>query len=132
MSVRSSTAVISKTLQYNAKIEQWSLSIITPIFKTGSKMDPSNYRRISLLSCLEKLFSAILNQRLLRYVLENKILKVGQLGFLAGNRTSDSYNNNTHVTTIFLPSKGEENICCFVDFSKAFDTLPRDLLFTKL
>ena len=116
----------------NAKIEQWSVSIITPIFKTGSKMDPSNYRGISLLSCLGKLFSAILNQRLLRYVLEKKILKAEQLGFLAGNRTSDSHIIIHTLLQYYCHQKGKKIFACFVDFSKAFDTMPRDLLFTKL
>ena len=41
---------------------------ITPIFKTGSKTDPSNYRGICISSCLRKLFCSILNQRLLEHV----------------------------------------------------------------
>lgn len=48
----------------NVKIEQWALAMITPLFKIGSKMNPTNYRGISILSCLGKLFTAILNQRL--------------------------------------------------------------------
>ena len=75
----------------NAKIEQWGLAIITPIFKNGSKMNPNNYRGISILSCLGKLLSAILNARLLRFSLEHKILREEQLGFIAGNRTSDAH-----------------------------------------
>ena len=75
----------------NVKIEQWTVAIIPPLFKDGSKMDPSNYRGISILSCLGKLYSAILNKRLLKYATDNKILKDEQLGFLAGNRTSDAH-----------------------------------------
>ena len=116
----------------NANIEQWSISIITPIFKNGSKMDPSDYRGISLLSCLGKLFSAILNQRLLRYALEKKILKVEQLGFMEGNRTSDSHIILHTLIQYYCHKKGNNIFACFIDFSKAFDTIPRNLLFTKL
>ena len=94
-------------------------------------MDPSNYKGISLLCGLSKFFTAILNQRLLKYVLQNQILSKEQLGFIPGNRTSDAlllhnrvdqhckqYNNNIYA--------------CFVDFQKAFDSVPRHKLFEKL
>ena len=95
-------------------------------------MDPSNYSNYTLLSCLGKLFSAILNQRLLRNVLENKILKAEQLDFLAGNRTSDSHKIIHTLLQYYCHQKGKKIFASFVDFSKAFDTIPRDLLFTKL
>ena len=59
-------------------------------FKKGSKTKPENYRGISLLSCLGKFFSAILNQRLIKYINEKRILAKAHLGFTAGNRTSDA------------------------------------------
>ena len=57
----------------------WEKTIINPIHKKGSKTVATNYRGISLLCCLGKFFSAILNNRLLKYVLENKILFEEQL-----------------------------------------------------
>ena len=116
----------------NAKIEQWTFAMITPIFKNGSKMDPSNYRGISLLSCLGKLFTAILNQRLLKYVVENNILKAEQLGFLAGNRTSDAHIILHTLIQSYCHNRGKKIFACFVDFKKAFDTVPREILFRKL
>ena len=53
-------------LSKNSKIYQWSVSLITLIFKKGLKTDPNNYRGISVVSCFGKLFSSILNQRLLQ------------------------------------------------------------------
>ena len=121
---------------HNAPINSWNTSLINPIHKKGSKMDPSNYRGISLLCGLSKFFTAIPNQRLLKYVLQNQILSKEQLGFIPGNRTSDAllllhrlchnlvdqhckqYNNNIYT--------------CFVDFQKAFDSVPRHKLFEKL
>ena len=48
--------------------QNWCDGLIIPIFKTGSKTDPSNYRGICISSCLGKLFCSILNQRLLEHV----------------------------------------------------------------
>ena len=43
---------------------RWGLGHIVPIFKSGAKSDPSNYRGITLSSCLGKLFNKILNESL--------------------------------------------------------------------
>ena len=61
-------------LQSNCIIPDWLISLIVPIHKKGSKADPSNYRGISLLSCLGKLFLTILHNRLLKFVTEKKLL----------------------------------------------------------
>ena len=73
------------------RIEQCVMSMVTPIFKSGSRGGPSNYTGISVMSCLCKLFCSILNLRLTQYVMEKNILKSEQLGFVAGNRTSDAH-----------------------------------------
>ena len=116
----------------NTKIEQWTMGIIAPIWKSGPKMDPSNYRGISLLSCLGKLYTAILNRRLMEYAITNNILKPEALGFVAGNRTSDAHLIIHSLIQRYCHQQNEKIYSCFVDFSKAFDTIPRDLLFQKL
>ena len=95
-------------------------------------MDPSNYRGISILSCLSKLYTAILNKRLMAYAIEKGILKPEALGFVAGNRTSDAHIILHSLIQRYCHQKNEKIYSCFVDFSKAFDTIPRDLLFRKL
>ena len=71
-------------------IEKWSISMINPLHKSGSKMDPDNYRGISLLSCFSKFFSAILNLRLTEFAIDTNIFSRSQLGFMAGSRTADA------------------------------------------
>ena len=44
--------------------KQWSKGVINPIYKKGDTSEPSNYRAITLVSCLGKLFSIIVNERL--------------------------------------------------------------------
>ena len=51
--------------------DAWLEGIFCPIFKNkGSPLDPSNYRPITILSCLGKLFTAVLNERATRFVNE--------------------------------------------------------------
>ena len=56
--------------------QTWCNGIITPIFKSGVKSDPSNYRGICISSCLGELFCSILNQRLLDHVKSLDILHI--------------------------------------------------------
>ena len=101
----------------------WCNGIITPIFKSGGRNDPSNYRRICVSSCLGKLFFSILNQRLLGHAVSLNVLHKSQIGFLPKNRTPD------HVLTLrtlidkYVHGHREKIYACFVDFKKAFDSV---------
>ena len=72
----------------------WCSGLITPIFKSGVRNDPTNYRGICASGCLGKLFCSILNQRLMEHMNSLNILHNSQIGFLPNNRTAD------HVLTL--------------------------------
>ena len=55
--------------------DAWLIGNVIPIFKDkGSKLDPKNYRPIALLSCIGKMFTSILNDRLNVYFEQFTIL----------------------------------------------------------
>ena len=119
-------------LESNEISPDWVIGLIVPIHKKGTKTDPNNYRGITLMSCFGKLFLAILNNRLLHFTIQNKILADSQLGFLAGNRTSDAHIILNNIIKKHCHKNNSTLFSCFIDFSKAFDTIPRDILFKKL
>ncbi len=120
-------------LDKNVTIDDWTVGIITAIYKNkGSRSDPDNYRGISLLSCLGKFFTAVLYNRLIKFSTENKILSPAQLGFVPGNRTSDAHLIIHNLVRKQCHGNGGRIYSCFIDFSKAFDTIPRDTLLKKL
>ena len=104
--------------------------MISPL--SGSKIDPDNYRGISLLSCFSKLFTSILNQRLTKFAVDNKIFSTSQHGFLAGCRTSDALLILPNIVDYYCRKKSQHVFGCFVDLQKAFDSVPRRILFQKL
>ena len=111
----------------------WRTAIITPIPKSASKDPcvPLNYRGISLLSCLYKLYTSLLNQRLSLHCESNDYLVDEQNGF----RSARSCQDHIYVLSSVIKnrkSNGEDTFCAFVDFKKAFDWVPRDLLLYKL
>ena len=119
-------------LDKNITIDDWTVGIITAIYKKGSRADPGNYRGISLLSCLGKFFTGVLYNRLLKFAIGNKIISPAQLGFTPGNRTSDAHLIIHNLVRKQCHSNGGRLYSCFIDFSKAFDTIPRDTLLQKL
>ena len=124
--------VFNSILRNPSVIESWSISMINPIHKAGSKTDPDNYRGISLISCFSKLFSAILNIRLTQYAIDNEIFSKSQLGFIAGCRTADALFILTNLIEYYCKKNNQHIFGCFVDFKKAFDSIPRHKLFQKL
>ena len=125
--------LFNTVLEKNITIDSWTVGIITAIYKNkGSRSEPENYRGISLLSCLGKFFTAILYNRLLKFAIDNKILSPAKLGFMPGNRTSDAHVIIHNLVRKQCHNNGGRIYSCFIDFSKAFDTIPRDTLLNKL
>ena len=111
--------------------KEWKLALLIPIFKSDDSFDPSNYRGITVTSCLSNLFSLIMNERLVKYLNENSIMNHNQIGFRKGFRTSDHvFVLNTILNSYF--SHNKPVYACFVDFSKAYDYVWRTALFYKL
>jgi hypothetical protein len=119
-------------LSQGVHIAKWNTALINPIHKKGSKCDPLNYRGISLLSCFNNFFTAILNMRLMEFCLKNKILSKEQMGFIPGNRTSDAFIVLHNLINDYCHTKNNYIYGCFVDFTRAFDSVPRHKLFEKL
>ena len=124
--------VFNSILRNPKTIEKWSMSMINPLHKSWSKMNPDNYRGISLLSCFSKYFTAILNLRLTQYAIDSGIFSKSQLGFMAGCRTADALFILSNLIEYYCKKKKSFIYGCFVDFKKAFDSIPRHTLFQKL
>ena len=102
-----------------------------PIFKSGKLEDPYNYQGISLNSCISKLFTSLMNARLVNFLDIGKRIKYNQIGFRKHFRTSDHvFTLKTLIDQSF--SKKEKLYTCFVDFKKAYDTVWRNALFYKM
>ena len=110
----------------------WSVSLIQPIYKgKGSLDDPDNYRGISLISCLGKMFTALINNRLTIYLDKYNILGEEQAGFREKYSTSDHIFVLNTLINIYQ-AKDKQIYCAFVDYRKAFDFINRSNLWGKL
>ena len=109
----------------------WCKGYIIPLFKSGDRLDPSNYRGITIANCLGKLFTKILNTRLLNFIQENNIINEKQIGFMPRSRTTDHILVLKTILDIFKKQR-KSLFICFVDLKKAFDTVYRKGLLYKL
>ena len=83
-----------------------------------------NYRCITLLSCLGKLFTRVLNNRLAEWAENDNIMNDNQFGFRKGRSTTDCLFILHGLVEIFLSQK-KELFCAFIDYEKAYDYIDR-------
>lgn len=111
---------------------EWGKGYIFPIFKKGNKDEVSNYRGITINSCVAKLFTKILNNRLEIFLNQNNIIFDEQIGFTKNKRTTD----HMFVLKTLIDKhtcKGSKPLyTCFIDFKGAFDSVWHQGLFYKL
>lgn len=119
------------SLETGAVPHDWKVANVIPVFKSGDKKLVENYRPISLTSISCKLLEHIIYSEVFDYLESCKFLAPSQHGFRRGcscntqlaefqHYISKSLDSNTNVDAIFL------------DFRKAFDTVPHHLLLKKL
>ncbi len=113
--------------------EIWNQGLITPIHKSGDKLDPNNFRGICVSSNLGKLFSSILNNRIVNFLNEHNVLSPCQIGFLPNYRTTDHiYTLHTLINKHVKQTKNGKMFAYFIDFKKAFDSIWHNGLYYKL
>ena len=118
-------------LQEGCFPQLWREAMIFPILKGGSPREPSNYRGISLLCSLSKIFTKI-NNRLVMWADKNKVRHEEQAGYRKNYRTLDQIFTLQCLVQKYLCKKKGRCYVIFVDFSKALDAIPHLLLWFKL
>ena len=113
--------------------ESWATAIIVPIHKKGKKNVPDNFRGISLLSIISKLYTSILTSRLYSWAEEFGKLGNMQAGFRRNFATTDHIFTLTQIVSNCLYGDRRQKVyCIFIDYAKAFDSVKRDKLWEVL
>ena len=107
------------------------LAQITPIFKHGDKKLATNYRPISSLPYLGKIFERCMTNRLIKFIDKFDILSDRQFGFRQKRSTQDAIVDLLQDIHDSLNNK-KHHISVFIDLKKAFDTVNHDILLHKL
>ena len=124
--------VFNISIQTGKFIRCLKTSKVSPIYKNkGSELDVSNYRPISLLSNIDKIFEKLVHERLMNYLTQEKILYNRQFGFRKKHSTIHNLIALSEEVRENL-DKGNYTYAVFLDLQKAFDSVDHDILIKKL
>jgi len=125
------TKVVNQTIRSGIFPNFLKIAKIIPCFKKGEKHKIENYRPISILPAISKIFEKVMLDQLQNYFNENKLYFDGQYGFRKGLSTEYAVMENVDRIVDFLESdKMPFNI--YIDLTKAFDTINHSILLEKL
>ena len=103
---------------------------VIPLFKKGNTDDLNNYRPISLLPVMSKVFEKVLNNQLTN-IIENGFIDDNQFGFRKAHSTEDALIKFADMVQKELAAN-KHVVSVFVDVSKAFDSCDHGILLTKI
>lgn len=118
-------------LHSNEYPQSWGLGIIAPVFKKGDINDAKNYRGITLINIIAKIYSQILLNRLNKWTSTNEKLTKHQFGFQTGKSISDCIFILKSIISKTLSEK-EKLYCIFIDYQQFFDRINHSYLWHKL
>ena len=104
---------------------------VIALHKSGNKHDPNNFRPISLLPVINKIFEKLIYNRMNTFFEKHNIIKETQFGFRKGHST-DLAVSKFYEDTLLSLDNNISTCAILLDLSKAFDSVSRDILLFKL
>ena len=125
------TELFNHSLTTGRVPEEWKMGQVVPIYKKGSRSDPSNYRPVSLTSVTSKVLESLVRDALLEHFAMTGLLTDCQHGFRPG-RSCATQLLCTPEDWTRLMEEGEPVDVAYLDFRRAFDSVPHLRLLQKL
>lgn len=124
--------LFNKILEGEKIPKEWGKLSIIMLYKSGIHLDVHNYRPITLINCIAKIFSQILSNRLTTWVEDNKITPEFQSGFRRERGCLDNLFSLLSVIQIHLRHPHTAVFAAFIDLKSAFSSVNHEILWKKL
>jgi Reverse transcriptase (RNA-dependent DNA polymerase)/Endonuclease-reverse transcriptase len=125
------TKIMRTSLRDGSVPEDWKVANVTPIFKKGRKSDPENYRPVSLTSVSCRIMEGVLKDHIVSHLEKHGLVKNSQHGFTRGRSCASNLLCFLEKVTAAMDN-GDSVDVVYLDFAKAFDTVPHERLKKKL
>ena len=123
--------LFNQSISYGIVPTEWKLTRVSPILKKGKRQDVNNYRPISIIPAVAKVFERIIYHQLFKYLKDNDLLVNCQSGFRSLHSTLTSLLEASNSWSV-KSDNGLRNGVLFIDLKKAFDTIDHKILLRKL
>ena len=122
-------SLFNRSLRERIFPSAWKIASVVPIHKSGNVNRVTNYRGVSILCCVSKVFEKLVHSAL--YTVASPLISDSQHGFMKHRSTST--NLMCYVTALSRAMEmRQQTDAIYIDFAKAFDTVPHNLVVEKL
>ena len=128
--VKPLTLIFQKSVSSGTVPSAWKEARITPIFKKGSKTEPSNYRTVSLTSIICKTLEKVVRKSIINHLNDNHLLSDKQYGFRSGRSCSLQLLHVMERWTEYVEQHQSWDTI-YLDLAKAFDKVAHQRLLKK-
>ena len=123
--------IINTSIDQEIFPKQWKISRVCPIPKTDNPTSIKDYRPISVLSVLSKVYERVILNQLWSFIKTQNLYSINQSGFRKGHST------NTLLLKLrddirMAMNRSEVALSILIDYSKAFDSIDNRILLEKL
>ena len=123
--------ILRKSINEGDIHDMFKLAYVTPIHKGGSKMNPANYRPVSLTSHIMKIFERVIKIHLIKHLESQALIRPNQHGFVSGRSTQTQLLQ--HYSDVYEAlEEGVRFDTVYLDFAKAFDKVDHNILLKKI
>ena len=125
------TTIFKSSLEESQLPQQWKQANVIPIFKKGKKTEPGNYRPVSLTVIACKLMEKLIRDEVVDHMTKHKLFTDAQYGFRSGRSCALQLLEVLEEWTELI-DEGIPIDCVYLDYKKAFDSVPHVRLMKKV